>query len=85
MEAIRLHYDKLIINSKNNTRTTWNIVKPLTRRKSYYETIPNLSVLNKTCISTKMIAESFNKYFLSIVETIIKSTLNNSDICNKAN
>jgi hypothetical protein len=35
-----------------------------------------------------MIAESFNKYFLSIVDTIIKSTLNNSDIsyiCNKAN
>jgi Notch-like protein len=35
-----------------------------------------------------MIAESFNKYFLSITETTVKSTLNNHDIldiCNKAN
>jgi hypothetical protein len=89
MEAKRLHYDKLIINSKNRTETTWNIVKTLTGRKSYHEAIPNLSVLNKTCNSTKMIAESFNKYFLSIAETIIKITLNNNsdivDICNKAN
>jgi hypothetical protein len=35
-----------------------------------------------------MNADSFNKYFLSIAETITKNTLNNSaiiDICNKAN
>jgi hypothetical protein len=35
-----------------------------------------------------MIAESFNKYFLSIAVTITKCTFNNSDIsniCNKAN
>jgi hypothetical protein len=35
-----------------------------------------------------MVADSFNKYFLSIAETITKSTHNNSDIsniCNKAN
>jgi hypothetical protein len=88
MEAKHLDYDKLIINSKNRTKTTWNIVKSLTGRKSYHEAIPNLSVLNKTCISTKMIAESFNKYFLSIPKTIIKSTLNNCDvfdISNRAN
>jgi hypothetical protein len=80
MEAKRLHYDKLIINSKKRTKTTWSIVKSLTERKPYHETIPSLSVLGKSYINTKMIADSFNKYFLSIAETITKNTFNKSDI-----
>jgi hypothetical protein len=60
----------------------------LTGRKPHHEAIPNLNVLDKSHTNTKMIAESFNKYFLSIAETITKSTFNNSDIsniCNKDN
>jgi Notch-like protein len=88
MEAKCLYYEEQIKKSKNRAKTTWNIVKSLTGRKPHHETKPNLYVFDKPFINTKMIAESFNKYFLSIVETIIKSTFNNSDIssiCNKAN
>jgi hypothetical protein len=49
MEAKRLFYDKLIIYSKNRTKTAWNNVKSLSGRKAYHEAIPNLSVSNKTC------------------------------------
>ncbi|PNF20445.1 hypothetical protein B7P43_G08125 [Cryptotermes secundus] len=87
-EAKRLYYDKLIINSKNRTKTTWNIVKLLTGRKSYNETTPSLSVLSKSHINPKMIADSFNKYFLSVAESITINTPNNNniiDICNKSN
>jgi hypothetical protein len=79
MEAKRLHYNKLIINFKNRTKTTWNIVKSLTGRKPYHKTKFSLSVLGKSYINTKMIADSINKNFLSIAETITKNTLNNSD------
>jgi hypothetical protein len=58
MEAKHLHYDKLIINSRNRTKTTQNIVKSLTGRKPYHETIPSLSVLDKSYINTKMLADS---------------------------
>jgi hypothetical protein len=88
IEAKCLYYDKLIIKSKNRTKTTWNTVKSLSRRKAHDQTIPNLSASNKIGANTIMVAESFNKYFLSITETIVKSTLNNRDIldiCNKMN
>jgi hypothetical protein len=87
MDAKCLYY-KLIINFKRRTKTTWNIVTSLSGRKEHPEGIPNLSASNKIHANTIMIVESFNKYFLSITETIVKSTLNNcdiSDICNKAN
>jgi hypothetical protein len=77
-----------MINSKNRIETTWNIVKSLSGRKAYHEAIPNLSALDKICANTRIIAEFFNKYFLSVTETIVKSTLNNHDIldiCNKVN
>jgi hypothetical protein len=66
----------------------WNIVKSLTGRKPHHEAIPDLNVFDKSYINTKMVADPFNKYFLSIAETITKSPLNNNDIsniCNKAN
>jgi hypothetical protein len=88
MEAKPLHCNKLIINSKNRTKTTWNIVKSLTGKKPHHETIPSLSGLGKSYINTKMIADPFNKYFLSVAETITNNTLKNSDIiyiCNKVN
>jgi hypothetical protein len=85
MEAKRSYYEEQIKKSKNTTKTTWNIVKSLTGRKPHHEAIPNLNVLNKSHTNTKMIAESLNKYFLSIAETITKSSLNNSDISNICN
>jgi hypothetical protein len=83
-----LYYDEQIKKSQNTTKTTWNIVKSLTGRKPHHETIPDLNVFDKSYINTKMVVDSFNKYLVSIAETITKSTLNNSDIsniCNKAN
>jgi hypothetical protein len=65
MEAKRIHYNKLIINSKNRIKTTWYIVKSLTERKPYHETEPSLSVLDKLYINTKIIADSFNTFFVS--------------------
>jgi hypothetical protein len=83
-----MNYEEQIKKSKNRTKTTWNIVKSMTGRKPHHKAIPNFNVLDKSHTNTKMIAESFNKYFLSIAETITKRTFNNSDIsniCNKAN
>jgi hypothetical protein len=54
MESKRSYYDKLVINSKNRTKTTWNIVKSLTGRKPNHEAVP----LNDFCnsyINPKMI------------------------------
>jgi hypothetical protein len=60
MEAKRSYYDKLIMNSKNRTKTTWNIVKSLTGRKPNREAVP-LNAFGNSYINPKMIADSFNK------------------------
>jgi hypothetical protein len=40
MESKCSYYDKLIMNSKNRTKTSWNIVKSLTGRKPNHEAVP---------------------------------------------
>jgi hypothetical protein len=64
------------MNCKNRTKTTWNIVKSLTGRK------PNqpLNALDNSYINPKRMADSFNKYFLSIAETITNNAFGNSNL-----
>jgi hypothetical protein len=37
VETKCLYYDKLVINSQNRKKTTWNIVKSLSGGKAYHE------------------------------------------------
>jgi hypothetical protein len=52
-----------------------------------YETVP-LNAFGNSHINPKMIADSFNKYFLSVAETIANNAFGNSNLsdkCNKSN
>jgi hypothetical protein len=60
-EAKRLIYNRLVINSDNKMKTTWNIIKAETNRTKGH----TLNIFQNS-------PEAFNKYFLSVAEKIIQ-------------
>jgi hypothetical protein len=75
--AKRLYYNNQITNSNNTIKSSWNIVKTLTRRKSQYDTLPTQINLNSLPSNSNNIPDSFNKYFLSVADSITSNILNN--------
>jgi hypothetical protein len=77
IEIKRSYYDNQISNSNNKIKSTWNIVKAITGRKSDHDVIPILSSHDKSFINPKIVSDSFNKYYLSVADNIINNTFNN--------
>jgi hypothetical protein len=63
--AKRHFYDKQIVNSNDRLKSSWNIIKSLTGRKSQYDILPTQINFNSVPANSNDIPESFNKYFLS--------------------
>jgi hypothetical protein len=73
MKVIRtaniLHHNNQIIHSKNTVKTMWNIRKSETGGNTKYD---NTNTLNSDKEHNKSVnAEIFNKYFLTVAETIL--------------
>jgi thiamine kinase-like enzyme len=70
----RSYYDKLIINSNDRVKSAWNIVKTLTGRKSQDDTSPVFhNNFSRSMSNLSNISESFNRYFLSVPDSIINN------------
>jgi hypothetical protein len=80
--AKKLYYNKLLLKSNNNPKTTWNIVKTITNNK---DTINNISLMN---IKDKMfhnplaIANEFNTYFTLGAENLLSKNFSGKTIIN---
>jgi hypothetical protein len=77
IETKRSYYDKLISNSNNKIKHTWNIVKAIKGRKSDHDVTPVLSSHGKSTTNPKIISDSFNKYYLLVEDNIINNTFTN--------
>jgi hypothetical protein len=62
--AKKLYYNKLIINSKNKVKTTWGIIKSVTKAKSSKSTITSISSRGKSHNNPQTMANIFNNYFI---------------------
>jgi hypothetical protein len=62
-EAKKQHYSRLIAQSNNKIKTTWNIIKKETEKVHPPEQIPSLLVDNKKLNDPKNVANAFNKFF----------------------
>jgi hypothetical protein len=69
-----IHYNKQISKSDNKVRTVWKIVKDETCKHATAEENPSIKVNNGVINNPKPIADSFNTYFLTIVEKLNKNT-----------
>ena len=69
------HYDNYFTTNKNNLQMIWNGIKEIINIKSNNFSQPNCIIekdTKKTLTEPKQIANSFNKYFTSIAEDILK-------------
>jgi hypothetical protein len=74
--AKKLYYNRLVLNSHNKTKTTWNIVKSVSGKKSTDEIIHQLYIDRGKTNNPQIISDNFNVYFLTIADKI---NYNNSD------
>jgi len=83
-----LHYSKLILQSDNKQKTTWNIIKTLTNNiKILHTGIPtNININDKPSTNPTDIANAFNAYFTSVADNLLTKnfseieTTNNKDL-----
>ena len=68
--AKRMEYDKLILNSCNKAKTTWDIINKESGRNKKRSEIQALKVQDKKITDQQTTAEIFNEYFVSIAENI---------------
>jgi len=62
--AKTLHYDKMILNSKNKMETTWKIIKTETGKTMHTLGVQSLKI-NNTIMDNHIInVNTFNKYFI---------------------
>ena len=71
--AKKLHYNELISQSENKTKTAWSIIKSLTNKRANSGEEPMLNIEGKLIKNPQIFAETFNNYFSNIVEeSVIK-------------
>jgi hypothetical protein len=74
--AKKLHYNNLIINSNNKSKTTWDIIKSEINNTKRNHNISSTNTDGKICNNYLDIAGAFNTYFA----TAHKISTNNSEI-----
>jgi len=88
-EAEKVNYNRRILESSTKPKTTWNIINELLGKQHSSNDIQKLTIEGSHLTSQHDIANSFNKYFSSIIDklncnTSDKSSLKNSSTyCNK--
>jgi hypothetical protein len=61
-------------------KTTWNIVKSITGKKSCNKSIQSVYIDGALTENQQVIADTFHNYFLSTADKIISNINNNEDI-----
>jgi hypothetical protein len=82
-KKIKKYYDELIFKSKNKTKTTWKIIKKEIGNNCHND-IKSLKINNTISNNPQEIADTFNYYFSTVADTIIRN-IKNSDNISKDN
>jgi hypothetical protein len=77
--AKRKHYNNLLMNSANKTKTTWNIINENINKRHEKQDIPSINLKGVVIQNNQIIANVFNSYYLSVAKQIKEDiqTLNN--------
>jgi len=67
--AKKLHYNNIILRSKNKMRSTWKIINNNIGTTQHDMSVPSL-VMNEKIMSKKEVANIFNNYFLSVADSV---------------
>jgi hypothetical protein len=67
-EAKKLHYKRLIENSSNKMKTSWNIIKTELNKRNNPNDMPSSLKLNNNNFQSGVAAEVFNDYYQNLAE-----------------
>jgi hypothetical protein len=73
----KLHCNKLIINSKNKIKTTWDIIRTVTNTKSDKNVISSVSTDGKVYDNPQTMVSIFNNHFIMQYNQILSNTSTN--------
>jgi hypothetical protein len=73
-EAKHMHYNKQVLESNNKVKAVWKIVKNETGKYSTEEVIPSIEINYNAIQNPKLLAYTFNTYFLIIIERMNNDT-----------
>jgi hypothetical protein len=69
-----MNHNKQILESNNKVKTVWKIVKKETGKYSTEEVTRSIKINDNAIKNPKPLANSFNTYFLTIIERINNDT-----------
>jgi len=86
LTAKKLHYNKIILGSKNKMKSTWKIINEKGKTKSCID-IHSLVINNRVIMNQNKIPNIFNNYFISVGDTISSDNKNhiNTSMTNPIN
>jgi len=74
--AKKKYYNSILTSSNNKTKTTWNIVKSTLNMKLNTHNITSINVNGNVFSNGQVIAEMFNKYFVTVAQNIHANNYN---------
>ena len=83
--AKQTYYNSILTCSNSKTKTTWNIVKNTSNLKTNTHNITSINVSSNLSFNSQTIAETFNKYFVSVAQNIHKNNHNVNALSNQEN
>jgi len=70
--AKRKHYNNLLMNSANKTKTTWNIINENINKRHKKQDLSSININGVIIQNTQAIANTFNSYYSSVANHITK-------------
>jgi hypothetical protein len=77
-----MNYNRLILESSNKPKTTWNIINGLLGKQRLPNDIHKLTIEGSQVTNQHDIADLFNKHFSSIIDKLNHNTLEKSNSSN---
>ena len=77
--AKNLYYNKLLVNSTNKTKTTLNIINNNINRNTSSNAISSIKVNVTVSTCNQTIADTFNKYFVTVAQDILAANTKNGN------
>jgi hypothetical protein len=75
--CLRMYYNNKIFKWSNKCKTTWNIIKELSRKQHSKTDSPELLIDSKHLRDQQDMTDAFNSYFLYIIDKISKNNVDN--------
>jgi len=76
------NYSKLISQSDNKQKTTWNIIKTLTNNKKTSNITIPININDELTANPTSIANVFNTYFISVAKNLLTKNFSETDTTN---